>query len=455
MDLRAILNDVQDDEGPPAKGEAEPAQITETRHGLPRLLRLPAALHNPIISHLSNRDIKSLRLTCSFFHGIARFRLHRVFVSAHLRDIQVLHAIADSDTFRAGVAELIWDDARLRNPPRLVQAHDGGLQDGQSQAADEHDDHEVPRWFVDACNENIEDLDSRRGSDADNPEHAALAEQLGARLPASTCWVHYQELLRQQEAVLASGADEAAFRYALQRFPSLERVTITPAAHGRLFSPLYETPTVRALPRGFNYPMPRGWPGEAEAEGEGEAHEDQRRRGARIALRVLAETQTEHQITELALDGGGGRAGHHDHVPLGGFLPVDVWPRLRHFRLSGFLVTQGDVVSLLRGMPGSLRSVELSFLRFADGGGDLRGLLRKVRDALGWRERGAGCRPDVVVGHALAHPRLGRAVWAGPEAVGGFLYGDGPNPFGEEGDPGPNQIVMGDGVGVERDAFDP
>lgn len=444
MDLRAILNDVQDDEGPPAKGEAEPAQITETRHGLPRLLRLPAALHNPIISHLSNRDIKSLRLTCSFFHGIARLRLHRVFVSAHLRDIQVLHAIADSDTFRAGVAELIWDDARLCNPPRLAQAHDGGHRDGQSQAADDHDDHEVPRWFIDACDENIEDLDSRSGPDAGRPG------QLGADLPASTCWVHYRELLRQQEAVLASGADEAAFRCALQRFPSLERVTITPAAHGRLFSPLYETPTLRALPRGFNYPMPRGWPGEAEAEGEGEAHEDQRRRGARIALRVLAETQTEHQITEIALDGGGGRAGHHRHrhMPLGGgFSPAGAWPpRLRRFRLSGFLVTQGDVVSLLRGMPSSLRSVELSFLRFVDGGGDFRGLLREVRDALGWREREAGCRPDVVVGPCGPAAR---------PAVGSFLYGDGPNPFGEEGDPGPNQIVMGDGVGVEREAFDP
>lgn len=196
--------------------------------------------------------------------------------------------------------------------------------------------------------------------------------------------------------------------------------------------------------------MPREWPG----EGEVESHEDQRRRGARIALRVLAEPQTEHRITELALDGGGGRAGHH-HMPPGVFLPVDVWPRLRHFGLTGFLVTQGGVVSLLRGMPGSLRSVELSFLRFPDGGGNFRGLLREVRDALGWREREAGCRPDVVVGHLLKVPWRGRAVWAGPEAVGGFLYGDGPNPFGEEGDRDPNQIVMGDGVGVERDALDP
>lgn len=542
MDLSAILNDVQNDEDPPL---AEAARTPETHHGLSRLLRLPAALYDPIISHLPNRDIKSLRLACTFFRDIARLRVHRVFISAHQRDIQVLYAIADSDAFRSGVTEIIWDDARFSNSPRLAQAHDENSEDNNFEVTgDDGNAGEVPQWFINACSENVNDLNTRKDLDADSPEHAARAAQLSAILPAETCWAHYQELLRQQAVVLASGADEAAFRHALQRFPSLKRVTITPAAHGWLFSPLCETPTIRGLPRGFNYPIPRGWPTAPDGspphimnpwpeDGEGEAYKD-KWRGVRVALRVLADPRTEHNVTELVLDAhhlntglncrvfegpassteyanlctllrrpgfarldlalamggqeqpgwpalqGGhlraalagaadlrhfslrtnvvpdldGHAGHH--VPLGNIVPTDAWPQLQHLVLSGFPVTQADLISLLAALPGSLRSVDLSFLRFVDGGGDWRGLLREMRDRLGWREREADRRPDVVVGHALDVSRCVRAVWAGREAVGGFLYGDGPNPFGNEGDPEPNLIIMGVMAGVfERDAFDP
>jgi hypothetical protein len=72
-------------------------------------------------------------------------------------------------------------------------------------------------------------------------------------------WVYFQELLRQENEVLASKADIDAFRYGLERFPFLQRVTVTPSAHGFLFAPIYETPMIRAFPRGFNYPMPQPW----------------------------------------------------------------------------------------------------------------------------------------------------------------------------------------------------
>lgn len=547
MDLSAILND--DDEDPLSKGET--GRGIETNQSLSRLLRLPAELHGPIISNLSNQDIKSLRSTCSFFHGIARLRLHRVFLSAHPRDIHVLRAVADSDTFRPGVTELIWDDSRLSNSPRLAQAYDEN-KDDNSEAEDNDDGQGVPRWFTKACDENVDELNSRKGLDADRPEHDARAQQLSARLPNVACWAHYQELLREQNTVLASGADEAAFRYALQRFPSLERVTITPAAHGWLFNPLYETPTIRALPYGFNYPIPRGWPTAPEGcsphkmrpwpgDGDDEAYKDQWR-GVRVALRVLAEAQTAHNVTELLLDahdldtglncrifehpaasteyahlstllrrpgfrrldlalavggqehlgwsalrgghlrdalagaselrhfklrtnvwpdpdaralirGSGGNAEHY--VPLGSIVPTDAWAGLVHFGLSGFLVTQEDVVALLRALPGSLRSVELSFLHFLDNGGNYRGLLEEMRDTLGWHELEVAFRPAVVVGHTLIVPRCGRAVWVDREAMGRFLYSNAPNPFGHEDGFAPNQVLMGNGMGVERDAFDP
>lgn len=563
MDLSAILNNVQDDEARQGggKGEAGTGRTTDTNQSQARLLCLPAELYDPIISYLSNQDIKSLRLTCTFLHSVARLRLSRVFISANQRDIQVLQAIANSEEFRLGVTELIWDDARF--------GHDVDDEDADSEADDEGgDDEHVPQWFQDAYDDNIDELNSRKGLDADGPEHLARAQQLNARLPSAVCWANYQKLLREQDALLTSGADEAAFRHALQRFPSLKRVTITPAAHGWLFCPLYETPTIRVLPHGFNYPIPRGWPTTPDgdpprrmtpwpADGDGEAYKEQWH-GIRVALRVLADPEVDHSITELILDahsldtglncrifegpstaspaappnreyallcallrrpgfahldlalavggqehlgwpalrgaphllraalagaegmrhfglrtnvipdpdaratepGSGGCAEHH--VPLAGLVPVaagagattGAWPRLEHLGLSGLLVTQADVAALLLGAPATLRSAELSFLHFLDGGGSFRGLLGELRGPPGWRSR-ARPRPALSVGHALIVPRCGRAVWARREAVDGFLYGEGPNPFGGEGSFAPNQIVMGGGAGVERDAFDP
>lgn len=554
MDLSAILNDAPDEEArsPVVKGEADTGTTPHSKPSLARLLRLPAELYDPIVSYLSNRDIKSLRLTSTFFQSVARLRLYRVFISANPHDIQVLEAITESEVYRFGVTELIWDDARF--------GHDAD-DEGDNCDDEGSDDEEVPKWFQDAYDDNIDELNSRKGLDTDRAEHVARAQQLSAHLPPAVCWAYYRQLLCEQDAILISGADEAAFRCALKRFPSLKRITITPAAHGWLFCPLYETPAIRALPYGLNYPIPRGWPTTQDgdpprsmppwpAEGEDEAYKDQWR-GIRVSLRVLADPEADHHITEFILDahsldtglncrifdgpstaspeappnaeyahlcallrrpgfarldlalavggqehlgwpalrapphllraalagaagmrhfslrtnvvpnpdaraaerGSGGSAEHH--VPLAGLVPAaGAWPRLEHLGLSGLLVTQADVLALLGSLPleAPLRSVELSFLHFLDAGGSFRGLLAGLRDSLGWRARARG--PAIAIGHGLIVPRCGRAVWCRREAVDGFLYGDGLNPFGGEGDFAPNQIVMGTGVGVERDAFD-
>ncbi|KAK3902252.1 hypothetical protein C8A05DRAFT_15672, partial [Staphylotrichum tortipilum] len=124
---------------------------------------------------------------------------------------------------------------------------------------------------------------------------------------------YYRQLLHQQREVLTSNADIDAFRYALQRFPSLARVTITPFAHGLLFTPLYETPMIRAFPSGFRYPTPRTWPvnsmypyGSAyRVEGENWSDlRDSRKniwRGFRIVARELA-ANPHHRITQLIID---------------------------------------------------------------------------------------------------------------------------------------------------------
>jgi hypothetical protein len=122
------------------------------------------------------------------------------------------------------------------------------------------------------------------------------------------CWQYYQNLLQQQEDVIAFNKDAEAFVYALQRLPALTRVTVTAAAHGWIFAPLYETPMIRAFPRGFNYYIPRGWPNVPDGTytPEAEPWEDEATReayrGVCIAMHALAAHSQHHQVTELRLD---------------------------------------------------------------------------------------------------------------------------------------------------------
>lgn len=278
------------------------------------LLRFPEELLAQVVSYLPNRDIKNLRLTCSFFLSRAHLVLSRVFISANARNIEVFRAIANHETFRTGIFEIIWDDAILATAWRRGDAYDHN--EPEDDESDDDQVKEYPEDFARMCKGNIPRLKHRKAYDLDDhPGHAARAEQVAAQLPLQMSWKYYKELLQQQEQVLASEADIEALRYGLQRFPSLRRITITPAAHGWLFSPLYETPMIRAFPYGFNYAIPRGWPtrdigygqpvptpwnedGDSQTEAE-----KNKWRGFRIVTRVLAEQ--EHHISELVLDVNG------------------------------------------------------------------------------------------------------------------------------------------------------
>ncbi|CRG88258.1 hypothetical protein PISL3812_05286 [Talaromyces islandicus] len=55
------------------------------------------------------------------------------------------------------------------------------------------------------------------------------------------------------------------------------------------------------------------------------------------------------------VDAEEGGAGHtRNLIPLKSIFPVDKWPRLRHLKLSRFLVLQADVVEFLASLPESL-----------------------------------------------------------------------------------------------------
>ncbi|KAJ5570780.1 hypothetical protein N7535_004440 [Penicillium sp. DV-2018c] len=262
--------------------------------------------------------MKSLRLTCKQFNNTGPLRLSRVFLFANPLDIEVFCNIASHDKFRHQVNEIIWDEARLHRGPARTDVTSEGHEllsdeddpdDDKEWAAQYHTEYrediiesheydeedECPTWFKWGCEETLYVLKCREDRDVDRPDLIARREEVLAHPSLREHWQHYQQLLRQQKDVLASQSDLEAFAFGVKQFPALKRVTITPAAHGNLIIPLYETPMIRAFPKGFNYPIPRGWlypraimdPALAYSWNQYPELRD-RYRGFRTAMRVLA-----------------------------------------------------------------------------------------------------------------------------------------------------------------------
>ncbi|KAJ5581465.1 hypothetical protein N7535_000085 [Penicillium sp. DV-2018c] len=526
---------------------------------------LPLELWGCIESHLSNADIKSLRLACKQFNNTVSLRLNRVFLSANPLNIEVFRNIASHDKFRHQINEIIWDEARLnRGPARIIHDTNEGHEllsdedepDNNREWAAEYDIQyreeiterhefeeggECPRWFKSCCEGNLYELKYRKRRDEDRPDLMARREQVFAQPSLREHWQHYLQLLRQQKDVLADRSDLEAFAFGVKQFPALKRVTITPAAHGNLITPLYQTPMIRAFPKGFNYPIPRGWlyhrdilkPPTPYPWNQYPELRD-RYRGFRTALRVLANepnsvselVMTSNAIItginctifdepceeynhfaamlkkpgfrrlDIALLLGGEREEDfeacwrsllngrlrralseakemeefrlhttfedsdefypygHPFIPLQSIVPVEQWPKLRHFELFGFLISQDDSVSFLKKLPKSVRSIELSMLEF-HGDGNWYSMLEKIKrmvsDSTLWGDRVAGSRPKVTIGMSIATMSCTyrHGVWIEKE-VGDFIYGEGENPFRQD---GPCNIPLG--VGVMRDALDP
>ncbi|KAL2840332.1 hypothetical protein BJX68DRAFT_279014 [Aspergillus pseudodeflectus] len=274
------------------------------------LPELPAELLYIIASYLPNKSVKALRLTCRTLCSVAPLRLDRVFISANPLNIAVFRAVADSETFRYKVTEIIYDDARLMKPPEPdtwnLEGEDG-YEYGRDLDTDEDDYTCSSPWFMSQLRRNKADMPYRRGGGLRAPEDPRLAEHRGSELAPALCWQYYQNLLQQQEDVIFSRRDVEAFVYGLRKFPNLKRITLTPAAHGHLWGPLYETPMIRAFPRGFNYPIPRGWPtgqrvwDAPQAQSWEDAEVRNEYRGFSIITRALAEYAA-HHISELTID---------------------------------------------------------------------------------------------------------------------------------------------------------
>ncbi|KAJ5175096.1 uncharacterized protein N7482_000973 [Penicillium canariense] len=261
----------------------------------PWFLRFPPEIISSIVSFLPNKDVKSLRLTCQALGEFSPFLL-----LTRVSFGQLVEHSTDHPKFRHEIREIIWDDARFQFAP-LIWETMYPLNSNEG----------CPIWFTKGCEENLHKIKYRKYRDVDRPDHVARQHQIDAQMPLKACWKYYQQLGDDQASVIGSEDDKKAFLYGLERFPRLKRVTVTPAAHGWLFAPLYETPMIRAFPYGFNYPIPRGWncdlvdPQVVEPLPWSEVNEGykERWRGARIVLRLLSQAEKhKHNVSELSFD---------------------------------------------------------------------------------------------------------------------------------------------------------
>ncbi|KAH8679492.1 hypothetical protein BGZ61DRAFT_457220 [Ilyonectria robusta] len=237
--------------------------------GLGPFVHLPRELLDNILSRLPNSDIKSLRSTCTNLHNIVQLRLSRLFLSPNPLNVAVFRAVANHEEFRRNIVEIIYDDARLAHPAE-VKSFWGSDED--------HDDDEgntdigdisgVPAWYLKEFRDNSSLIAEYGILDVKQPRHIEVAHRFEARLSPVQSYRLYQNLLHEQNQVIATNSDAEALQYGLPRFPNLRKITVTPAAHGCPVRPLYQTPMIRSLPPGLIYHLPRGWPVAEEQENE-------------------------------------------------------------------------------------------------------------------------------------------------------------------------------------------
>ncbi|KAM0511261.1 hypothetical protein ACHAPE_010071 [Trichoderma viride] len=261
---------------------------------------VPWELVEHIVGHLDNRSIKSLRLTCRLF-GTLKLRINRVFISPYTTDIQTFYAIAASDVYRPDIVEVVYDDAFVGYLLEDgVSIHTLPASDSMYMSTD-------LMWLQIELNENEREIRRRFGNNAGVlPKRIRKAQRAGGKISVEDASQFWLRLEKEQMRNILVAADATAFRYALRHLPALQTITVTPAAHGVPFAPLYETPLIRSIPFGMNYPLPRGWPtrrgGHPIRLTERWEEDKAIWRGLNMVTKILAEEKQHHHVSEFFID---------------------------------------------------------------------------------------------------------------------------------------------------------
>ncbi|VUC34893.1 unnamed protein product [Clonostachys rosea] len=208
----------------------------------PFFLELPMEILNQISSALPNSALKELRLTCSFAHTVFRLRFNRVFLSRNKHDLDVFFQVANSETFRHQIVELVWDQSRfcLGKINRHRGLHNLTPFESQYELATELVRFQRDRVTNTGC------------FTSDDPLFVG-----GYRISDDCLARFYKSVQLGRETGEQSDHDALALEHNIHRFPSLRRITISHATNGWLFEPFYETPLVRKFPFDFLYSVER------------------------------------------------------------------------------------------------------------------------------------------------------------------------------------------------------
>jgi hypothetical protein len=273
-------------------------------------LSLPVDILCLVFEHLTQRDLKKLRLVNHALHKLVSLRIPRVFLSPNRTNIDAFRGIASS-AFRTQVREIIWDDAKLEFYERQklskfdalrsreeFRLHGGVIEIILHEKTFQH--------FVKTIEEQADDLGEEEavvrmeelwGS---NPKEMTIEESFDL----------YKNLYDEQQAIIKSREDVETLTLGLASFPNLERITISSETWRiKPLFPRFSTPFFRSLPPEFQMPLPWAWIGrESDDPPEtllqklmlpwDEAREEWR--GYQIVISAL--TSTNHSVKELIID---------------------------------------------------------------------------------------------------------------------------------------------------------
>ncbi|KAM5387942.1 hypothetical protein ACJA88_001202 [Fusarium oxysporum] len=427
--------------------------------------RLPAEVLNQVFYQLHNIDLKTLRQTCTYIKDATHLRLNRLFLSPNFRDIEVFRAVADHETFRFQVTEIIYDDARF-DP-----AHEMEWPSWYDQEDDIGEVTGVPEWYRHVYRQNRGMI--RRYK----PHHSQVKEAFEHLLSPAEAFKHFKRLWQEQQETIATNGDaDALSRIIAQHLRenpesklahlAVDTNQLRTGISCRMFDDA-ENSEIKDLNTILSHPGFAGLDLSLHCGNQCNMNWCSfRSHHLRNTLASARDIQHFSLFTNIVYvddfddsDDSDGEKGDH-FISLHSIFPVNDWHQLRHFGLSRFIVKKDNVIKFLRALPPTLESVELSFFIFMPDSDDYHSLVHDMHEKLGWRERDAENQPKIVIRIDVRFAKVHGAVMIDiSQEVTSFMYQNGENPFEQdEGCVEDSYIPQSDtpqGNGRLLDAFDP